>query len=120
VIRYVLPAFRATVARSLIVDYGYTQSEAARLLGTTQAAISYYMGERRGKRIRSFENNDLVRAAATDVAKGLSSGDLSGQGATAKFCQLCAKLRSSEVLCQFHRDIEKVDELCNLCVMNGC
>ena len=120
VIKYVLPAFRCSVARSLVNDYGFTQVKTASALGTTQAAISYYLGERRGSRIRGFEENDLVRAAAVDVAKGLASGQLAGTDATAKFCLLCSKLRSTDAFCQFHKSVVAVDTECHSCMMTGC
>ena len=43
VVRYVLPAFRSLVAKKLLEEYNFTQLEAARALGTTQAAISQYV-----------------------------------------------------------------------------
>ncbi|MGA1975747.1 MAG: hypothetical protein ABSG92_08935 [Conexivisphaerales archaeon] len=120
VIKYVLPAFRCSVARSLVQEYGFTQVKTATALGTTQAAVSYYLGERRGSRIRGFEENELVRAAAFDVAKGLATGQLKSVDATAKFCQLCSKLRSTDAFCQFHKSVEAVDAECNFCMMAGC
>jgi predicted transcriptional regulator len=107
------------VARSLCTRYGFTQVRAASALGTTQAAISYYLGERRGSRIRGFEENELVRAAAVDVAKGLASGQLGNVEATAKFCQLCSKLRSTDAFCAFHRSVERVDDDCKACLVTG-
>ena len=120
VIKFVLPAFRSTVARSLINDYDRTQIETAKLLGTTQAAVSYYMSERRGGKIRIFERNELVRHAATEVAKGLASGDMTSKEATFNFCQLCTKLRSTKEFCNLHRGIEMVDEQCNICPQSIC
>ncbi len=120
VIKYVLPAFRCSVARSLVTEYGFTQVKTASALGTTQAAISYYLGERRGSRIRGFEENELVRSAAVDVAKELATGQLGNVDATAKFCQLCSKLRSTDAFCQFHRSVEEVDPGCNTCKVTGC
>jgi predicted transcriptional regulator len=92
----------------------------ASAMGMTQAAISYYLGERRGSRIRGFEENDLVRAAGVDVASGLASGQLSGTDATAKFCLLCSKLRSPAACCQFHKSVDTVDTECHSCMMTGC
>jgi hypothetical protein len=120
VIKYVLPAFRCSVARSLVNEYGFTQVKTASALGTTQAAVSYYLGERRGSRIRGFEDNDMVRAAAFDVAKGLATGQIANVDATAKFCQLCVKLRSTDAFCQFHRSVESVDPECTSCTLTSC
>ena len=120
VIKYLLPAFRSAIARSLTAEYGFTQLRAAKSLGTTQAAVSYYLGERRGRRIRTLEENEMVRSAARDVAQGLATGGLTSGEATAKFCQLCSKLRSSNLFCDLHRDIENVNEQCSVCVVPGC
>lgn len=48
--RYALPKFRLLVAKELIEKYGFTQTEAARKLGITQAAISQYLHSKRGYR----------------------------------------------------------------------
>jgi hypothetical protein len=119
VIKYVLPAFRCSVARSLVTEYGFTQVKAAAALGTTQAAVSYYLGERRGSRIRGFEENEIVRAAAVDVAKGLATGQLRSADSTAKFCLLCSKLRSTDAFCAFHKSVGAEDDDCTSCLMTG-
>ncbi len=120
VIKYVLPAFRCSVARSLIKEYGFTQVKAAGALGTTQAAISYYLGERRGSRIRGFEQNEMVRDAASDVARRIALGVITPLESTALFCQLCAKLRTTDAFCDFHRSVEDVDAECQSCMIAGC
>jgi len=48
VVRYILPLFRSTVAKTLVEKYKFTQGGATEKLGTTQAAISQYID-------RSFE-----------------------------------------------------------------
>ena len=40
VVKYVLPVFRAMVAKELIVKYKLSQNEVAQKLGITQAAVS--------------------------------------------------------------------------------
>ena len=69
---------------------------------------------------KSAQWGPLERAAAFDVAKGLATGQLKSVDATAKFCQLCSKLRSTDAFCQFHKSVEAVDAECNFCMMAGC
>lgn len=58
VVKQVLPAFRALVAKDLIGKYRFSQVAAAKELGTTQAAISQYLcskrGEKKVERVRGY------------------------------------------------------------------
>ncbi len=47
-VRTVLPGMRAEMVSRLINDHGLSQSEAARRLGVTRAAISQYVNRKRG------------------------------------------------------------------------
>ncbi|MDG6939054.1 MAG: helix-turn-helix domain-containing protein [Nitrososphaerota archaeon] len=95
-IKYLLPAFRSAVARHLVKDYGLTQQEVARMLGTTQAAISHYLRMRRGKVFRAFESSSLIRSSAQAVAAKLASSELDVNGANSSFCRLCEQLERDE------------------------
>ncbi|MCP8321973.1 MAG: hypothetical protein H3Z52_13725, partial [archaeon] len=78
VVKYMLPAFRSSVAKVLINEYHLSQVAVAEHLGTTQAAISHYISSKRGnKKIAQFENVPLMKSTAREVAKGLASGKLS-------------------------------------------
>jgi len=48
VIKEVIPTIRALIAKDLCLKYGFTQIEAAKKLGITQAAISQYISLKRG------------------------------------------------------------------------
>jgi predicted transcriptional regulator len=45
--KYILPVFRALVAKELVSTHHLTQSDAAKSIGTTQAAISQYVTSKR-------------------------------------------------------------------------
>ena len=96
--RYLLPLYRAFVAKELIEKYSYTQVEAARKLGTTQAAISQYMTSKRGhKRIPNYEEiAPLVQNAAAKVAEGIVTTKMSPEEFSASFCELCTSLRRTK------------------------
>ena len=48
-VRYILPAIRFMIAKTLIEKYGFSQSAVAEILGVTQPAVSYYVRSRRGQ-----------------------------------------------------------------------
>jgi predicted transcriptional regulator len=98
VVRYLLPLYRAFVAKELIEKYDYTQVEVAKKLGTTQAAISQYVTSKRGHgRIPNYEETaTLVQNAATKVAERITTAEMSPEEFSASFCGLCASLRQTK------------------------
>lgn len=95
--RDVLPAIRSLVAKELIERYGFTQMTAARKLGITQAAISYYRDAKRGgRRLKQLEANQAVGKGVDELAEGIAKGLLSEEEVALKFCQLCEYLRKRE------------------------
>jgi len=115
-VRYVLPAFRSLVARELIDKYNFSQTAAAEKLGTTQAAISYYLYSKRGdKRIKQLESISSVQSAAGEVARGIATDKFSIFDAMLKFCELCGALRKREVICNLHKDVISLPEACDVC-----
>ena len=45
--KYILPIYRSLLARELVEKYDFSQTQAAKRLGTTQAAISQYLSSKR-------------------------------------------------------------------------
>jgi predicted transcriptional regulator len=96
--RYLLPLYRAFVAKELIEKHNYTQVEAAKKLGTTQAAISQYMTSKRGhKRIQNYEEiAPLVQNAAAKAAERIATTKMSPEEFSASFCELCKSLQRNK------------------------
>jgi uncharacterized protein len=96
--RTVLPVFRWLVAKELIEEYNFTQQEAAEKLGTTQAAISYYIHSKRGLRGKTqFEKMlPALQDSAYDVAKDIADGKTSPDEVVQSFCKVCMILRGEE------------------------
>lgn len=67
---YILPAIRKELAKSLIKDYKLSQRETAKRIGLTEAAVSQYIKEKRGKDIK-FNDNILkeIRSSAKVIAE---------------------------------------------------
>ena len=101
-----LPAIRALVTQELIKKYDMTQTEVAAKMGLTQPAISYYMHELRGSKVKVLRNNEkfmeLVKRFASDVA--------GGKEVTIEMHEMCRKIRDEKVL----TDKEKL-QCCSLC-----
>lgn len=95
--RYILPLFRSLVAKDLIEKYNLTQIEAAKKLGTTQAAISQYLHSKRGHTgVEQFkEVLPLIRDAASETAKDIVFGKKDIEKVMANFCRLCISLREA-------------------------
>lgn len=93
--RYVLPIFRALIAKELIEKYDFTQVDAAEKLGTTQAAISQYIHSKRGyKGIADFEETlPIIQSAAAEIAEDIATGKIGADGVMLTFCRLCSSLR---------------------------
>jgi len=101
IVQQLLPAFRSLVAKELIERHKFSQVEAAKRLGTTQAAISQYLGSKRGFRDPSkIRSTPKVRTAASRVAKELADNKLTKFDVIMSFCKLCVALRDDEDVCQ--------------------
>jgi len=95
VARHILPLYRSFVAKELIENYDFTQVQAAKKLGTTQAAISQYMTSKRGhKGIPNYEEiAPSIQNAAVKVAKRIATTEMSPEEFSESFCDLCMELR---------------------------
>lgn len=105
VVRYVLPAFRSLVAKELVEKYDFSQVAVAEKLGTTQAAISYYLYSKRGdKLIEELRSIAVVQSVARETARDMANGEVSADDAVLRFCKLCVVLKDQDVLCELKGD----------------
>ncbi len=96
--KYVLPVFRSLVAKELVNTYKLTQLEAAKKLGTTQAAISQYINSKRAfKGTEQFGNIvPKLQAMANETAKRLAKNEIKTDEITMDFCKLCSTFSEKE------------------------
>lgn len=90
--KYAVPLFRSLVAKELINTYNLTQVEAARRLGTTQAAISQYIHSKRASK-GTEQLGDIVpkiQAMASETAGRLLKKEMTPDEVTVDFCRLCS------------------------------
>lgn len=71
--RYLLPAVRGMITKTLVEEYGFSQSYAAKILGITQAAVSYYVGAKRGQKLtEKILSNKKAMRIIKDAAKKIA------------------------------------------------
>jgi len=92
-VKYVLPAIRLMIAEKLIEEYGFTQSEAARVLGITQASISHYLHSKRGvKAVRKISRIKGVKKLIGKYADKLATSTTTlRQEDICRICKLVIK-----------------------------
>ncbi len=97
VVRYVLPAYRSLIAKKLVNDYGLTQEEVSKIMGVSQAVVSYYVSNKRGKGVSKYENVELLQKEAEKSAERLAKGESSTKIAK-EFCEICKALRENKLI----------------------
>lgn len=89
--KYVLPIFRSMLAKELVQKYHFSQTEAAKKLGTTQAAVSQYLSSKRA--YKGIEHVDQylpkIQDMASETAQKLVNKEISAKDVTFDFCKLC-------------------------------
>ncbi len=96
--KYVLPIYRAMLAKELVQKYGLSQTSTAKKLGTTQAAISQYLSSKRAyKGIEHVEEYlPKIQAIADETAQKLVRKEIEADEITVVFCKLCSSLCKKE------------------------
>jgi predicted transcriptional regulator len=102
VAQYVIPTMRALVAKRLMDKYKLTQQAAALKLGLTQSAISQYMRNLRGSKLKSIEKDEFVNKAIENFVDRIASGDMNSMAAMEDFCNICRMIRKRRLLCDIH------------------
>jgi predicted transcriptional regulator len=89
--KYVLPIFRSMLAKELVQTYHLSQTETAKKLGTTQAAISQYLSSKRAYKGMDHVEEFLpqIQTLATDIAKKIVNREIGAGDVTPHFCDLC-------------------------------
>jgi predicted transcriptional regulator len=111
VVWYVLPSIRSELAKEL-VKLGLSQKEVSERLGITQAAVSQYLKEKRGKdRKFKVDVKEEIREFAKDAAR-----DDTFSNFTLRICEVCTMVKKDKTLCELHKEHDTVPEGCNVCL----
>ncbi len=115
VVKLVLPAFRAAVAKELIEKHGFTQQRAAEILGVKQSNISYYLNSKRGAKYLS-DLKLIAKREIVDIAGKIARDNASPLDVVSSFCEFCHSMRNEGKVCEQHKKQVMLPEDCNICI----
>ena len=108
---YLIPALRKELSKIFIKDYGLAQKKAAELLGISEAAVSQYVKEKRGKEMK-FTKSELesIKKTASKIVKDKKH--------SMKYLyEACIAFRGSKTICNLHRKHHKdIPAKCTICM----
>ena len=115
-VRYILPAIRRELARIFIEEHAFSQKEAAKILGLTEAAISQYRHSKRAKEV-VFSDNVVneIRISADRIL----SDKTNKQRLIAEMYRVTNLTNVKQILCDLHRAQSKELDGCNICFDEG-
>lgn len=116
-VKSALPALRASIAKKLLSEYGFTQKKVAGLLGVTQTAISYYLSNKRGSGAQDSVQDETVKKTISEIAKMLTQKDVDRRAVATKFTEALTYIRRNRLLCNVHKQYEpQLDsDACDIC-----
>lgn len=115
IVTSVLPAIRSIITRELLNTYGLTQKEVADLLGLTQPAISQYMRESRGIKVKLLEKEPEIMKMIDDLSKDIIHEKVRPKELQLKFCKICKSVRESRIICHLHQEMYPFIAPCSEC-----
>ena len=96
--RSIFPSIRASIARVLVEERKLSKYAAAKILGTTPAAVSYYLEGRRGEKFTARIMSDreimaTIRRIADTLIRAHEEGDEESYRELQKLvCDICSRL----------------------------
>ena len=117
VVRSVIPAVKALIAKQLMEEQGLNQDQVAGLLGISQSAVSKYSRKVRGHAIE-VDGVEEIRPLIDGIIILLLDGKRQNAELLELFCQACVAIRKTSLMCVFcHKsDPEIKIEGCRFCV----
>ncbi len=116
----VIPAVKALLAQELVTEHGLKQDRVAKILGMSQSAVSKYSKRVRGHVI-GVQTIEGVQPLIDDMVVLLMNGTYERSEFLRLFCQACAVVRRTGVMCDFCRKSSpkfKIEE-CSFCIDLG-
>lgn len=106
VVRYILPAIRAQIAKELVERYGLKRSEVAKKMVVTPAAVTQYLeGIRGGQAIYLIEGSEKIAEMVSQTADSLVKNDTEICEVLELICNICQVMMSSGLLCEMHQEM---------------
>jgi predicted transcriptional regulator len=89
VVKYILPALRASLAKELF-NKGFKIKEIAEMLGLTQAAVSQYLSSKRGQKgLEIIERNENAREVILELVELIVQRKASINDENQYLCKIC-------------------------------
>ncbi|MCE4601485.1 MAG: transcriptional regulator [Desulfurococcales archaeon] len=96
--KIVIPSIRAVIAKTLVEEYNYSRYRAAKLLGLTPAAVTYYLNGERGRKL--IENISVQRDLMNiirEISEMIAKNDgINTREAYVKYresiCKICSRV----------------------------
>lgn len=95
IVTEVFPSLRSLIAKELVENLNYKQTEAAKLMGITQPAISQYLKNSRGKNLLPLQENAEIMLAIKTAAKALAHQN--GSPDPNILCGICSIVRKYDL-----------------------
>jgi predicted transcriptional regulator len=104
------------VANELMNKHNLNQTEAAKLLGISQPAVSLYQQKLRGNSL-DLDGDQEIAALVTKHADFLVNGNPTYKDIIGSFCGMCKTIRNRGLLCKIHKAFDPTMDVesCGFC-----
>lgn len=102
VVKDILPSIRVLIAKELVNIHGMKNSQVAKLMGLTPAAITQYLNTSRGDNTKVIEGSYKIRELISDIAQDMIHGESPPDMLLLKMCMICQLVRSEGLMCELH------------------
>lgn len=113
-VKSVVPAVKALLTKELVENHGLKQDEVAEILGISQSAVSKYTRRVRGYVVK-IDNIEEIQPLVSRMISILTSKRCQRLEFLKFFCQTCAMIRKTGVMCQFCQKTDphfEIEECC--------
>jgi len=107
---------RALIAKRLMEKYKLTQQNAALKLGLTQSAVSQYIRNLRGSKIKNIEKDESINKEIDIFVDRIASGDMDSLETLTSFCNICKLIRKKRLMCDIHMKTFPSLKDCSVCM----
>jgi predicted transcriptional regulator len=116
-VKAVVPAVKALIAQKMVEQHGLKQDQVAEILGISQSAVSKYSKKVRGYVIE-IERVEPIQPLISSMILMLMKGETQRAEFLQLFCQICAIIRQTGMVCQFCRKAETKIAIkeCGFCI----
>jgi len=115
VVTSVLPAIRSIMTRELLNTYELKQQEVADLLGITQPAVSQYIRESRGMKVKLLEKHPKIMKMIDDLSRDMIHEKIKPKKLQLRICEICKAVRKNRVICHLHEEMYPSIAPCTIC-----